>query len=190
MNDMRTLIILILMSVFISQTQAQQLRLSNTENLDFFVGTWKYESDQISETFTLRLRKVRDTVHTTIIEGVAGAYTHWGMGRRGLDCMDQFFSTSTSPSSMPVYATNASRNKSNVNPDKLRLRVTDYGLRAPNGDLKRVYNCELSIVSKDSIEQIRWILKDDLGGLMLEEEAPSPGFSIPADIILTKIADE
>ena len=189
---MKNLIILIATLVFTSQARAQtqQLEPSNAMNLDFFVGTWKYENDQISETFTLRLRKVRDTIHTTIIEGVAGAYTHFRMDRRGANCMDQFFLPSKSPSSMPVYATNDASDKNAVNPDKLRMRVTDYGLHASNGDAKRVYNCELSIVSKDSPQQIRWILKDDLGGLMLTEEVPPPGFTLPTDIILTKVANE
>ena len=189
---MKNLIILIATLVFTSQARAQtqQLEPSNAMNLDFFVGTWKYENDQISETFTLRLRKVCDTSNNVIYEAVAGAYTHFRLDRRGVNCMNEFFSTSKSPVSMPVYATNDASDRNAVNPNKLRMFVTDYGLYAPNGDAKRVYNCELSIVSKDSPQQIRWILKDDLGGLMLTEEVPPPGFTLPTDIILTKVANE
>ena len=185
-----TLIILTLMCGFTSQIQAQQLRLSNTENLDFFVGTWKYTSDQISETFTLRLRKVCDTSNNVIYEAVAGAYTHFRLDRRAYNCMDQFFSTSKRPVSMPVYATNSASEKKYVDPDKLRMYVTDYGLYAPNGEAKRMYKNELLIVSKDTPNQIRWILKDELDGEMLTEEVPPPGFTLPTDIILRKVADE
>ena len=189
---MKNLIILIATLVFTSQARAQtqQLEPSNAMNLDFFVGTWKYENDQISETFTLRLRKVCDTSNNVIYEAVAGAYTHFRLDRRGVNCMNEFFSTSKSPVSMPVYATNDASDRNAVNPNKLRMFVTDYGLRAPNGEAKRMYKNELLIVSKDTPNQIRWILKDELDGEMLTEEVPPPGFTLPTDIILRKVADE
>ncbi len=180
--------ILILMGMLTPQTQAQQTRY--TANLDFFVGTWKYENEQTGETFTLRLRRVCDTTNNVIYEAVAGAYTHRPLDRRGVNCMDQFFSTSKSPVSMPVYATNFASRRKHLDYSKLRMYVTDYGLYAPNGDPKRVRQNELLVVSRDTPNQIRWILNDDLGGETIAEETPPPGFTIPTDIILRKVADE
>ncbi len=91
---------------------------------------------------------------------------------------------------MPVYATNSSRDKNNVNPNKLRMYVTDYGLYAPNGDAKWTPHNELLVVSRDTPNQIRWILNDESNIEIPKEETPPPGFSIPTDIILRKVADE
>ncbi len=157
---------------------------SNAKNLDFFVGTWRYENKQTNETFLLRLRKtsyiVYDTIRDTVIESVVGAYTY--TKKRGVDYMSMFFDTSRKPVSMAVYATNHSNDKNAVNPDKLRMKVSHA--RKEKG-VAHTYNNELSIVSKDTPNQIRWRLNED-DKKVLEDSF----LALPMDIILTKIADE
>ncbi len=156
---------------------------SNARNLDFFVGTWKYENKQTNETFLLRLRKashtVYDTIRDTVIESVVGAYTY--TKKRGVDYMGMFQETSYRPTSMPVYATNHSNDENAVNPDKLRMKVSHGSGSNP----RKTYNNELSIVSRDIPNKIRWKLNEDDKKVLEDSFLP-----LPTDIVLTKIADE
>jgi len=177
---MKTLGILILVGIAAFDMYAQQP--SYTANLDFYVGTWKYENEQTGEVFVLKLRK---TVNRSR-ECVVGAYTYKKNEQIVLDCMDQFSSTQKSPISMPVYATNSSITQNLVNPNKLRMFIIDFGKFCPNGDTKRTSSNELLLVSNAFPNKIRWILKNDRETSTVIEEIPPIEFSIPTDIILTK----
>ena len=100
--------------------------------------------------------------------------------------MEQFSSTQTRHVSMPVFATNSHVNPSLVDPNKLRMSVIDFGKFLPNGKNKNTGSNELLLVSNASPNKIRWILKNDRGGELLEDEVPPDEFSIPTDIILIR----
>ena len=175
---MKDLVILVLTGIFSINLYAQ-----HTENLDFYVGTWKYENQQTGEEFVLKLRKTSYVLHNNVSpECVVGAYTYKKNGQIVTDCMDKF---SLNLNIMPVFATNSSQSSSSVNPNRLYMYVTDYGKFCPNGDTKRTRSNELLLESNASPNKIRWILKNDRGPV-LADEAPPEEFSIPVDIILTK----
>ena len=190
---MRTFLI-IAASFFFVNLQAQ-----HSANLDFFVGTWKYENPQTGEEFILKLRKtsILLTHFTVETDLVVGAYTYKKNGQIVTDCMDKFDSD-IHVFMMPIDATNASINPAWVDPNRLRMVVRDYGKRAPNGDVKTSRNeNELSVVSASHPNQIRWILREDRGQrfyIFLEEGEEEPlcpipplGFSIPTDMVLTRV---
>ena len=180
---MKIVAFLILTGFSIISLQAQ--RPVYTANLDFYAGTWKYENQQTGEEFVLKLRKTSFVDQNVTRECVVGAYTYKKNGLIVVDCMNQFSSTQTSPRNMPVYANNGSLYQDKVNPNELRMFVTDFGKFAPNGDTKRTRINELLLVSNASPNKIRWILKDD-GGAFEANELPPNGFSIPEDMILIK----
>jgi len=180
---MKTLITIILASVCSLSLYAQ-----HTANLDFFVGTWRYENPQTGEEFILKLRKTSHLLTPSdafATEYVVGAYTYKKSGQTIIDCMDKF-DQNLHIHTMPIRATNSVINQSWVNPNRLRMSVFDYGKFAPNGDAKRTGSNELLIVSSITPNQIRWILKNDRGPVLEEEAAPLE-FSIPTDIILTRV---
>ena len=182
---MKTLTTIVLAVFFAINLQAQ-----HTANIDFFVGTWRYENPQTGEEFILKLRKISHLLMPSDpfpTEYVVGAYTFKRNGQIVTDCMDKFDSDVH-----PVRATNSTLRPSTVNPNRLRMSVSDYGKRAPNGSVKTTGdNNELLIVSATEPHQIRWILREDRGVRAIfegEEDGIHPlGFSIPTDIILTRV---
>ena len=170
---MKTFLIIILVSVFSINLQAQ-----HTANLDFYVGTWKYENQQTGEEFVLKLRKTVKYSDYCVV----GAYTYKKNGQIVTDCMDKF---SLNLDKMPVFATNSQIIPDQVDPNKLRMFVSDFGKFCPNGDVKETLSNELLIISNATPNKIRWLLKNDRGPV-LEDEAPPEEFSIPVDIILTR----
>ncbi|MCL2416457.1 MAG: hypothetical protein FWD02_00790 [Bacteroidales bacterium] len=195
---MKTFLIIALVGIGSLSLYAQQPapRTSYSTNLDFFVGTWRYENPQTGEEFTLRLRKTSYHLMPTHIinatDYVVGAYTFKRNGQIVTDCMDKF-NSDRSALAMPVSATNATFSPCRVNPNRLGMRVRDYGKRAPNGSVKTSGDgSELLIVSATEPHQIRWILREERGPIFLfdgegEDGIHPDGFSIPTDIILTRV---
>jgi len=189
---MKTLTTIILAVFFTVNLQAQ-----HTANLDFFVGTWRYENPQTGEEFILKLRKTSHLLRPLDpfpTEYVVGAYTFKRNGQIVTDCMEKFDSD-MHIFRMPVRATNSSRNPDWVDPNSLWMTVRDYGIRAPNGSVKTSGDdTELLIVSATEPHQIRWILREQRGPIFIFEEGEEDGihprgFSIPTDIILTRVQD-
>ena len=199
---MKTFLIIVLTGIWTLNLHAQSSipkRTVYSANLDFFVGTWRYENPQTGEEFILRLRKTSDHGSHTVNarELVVGTYTYKKNGQIITDCMDKFDSD-IHILMMPIRATNSTPNPATLDSNRLRMSVRDYGKRAPNGDVKSSHdNNELLIVSTSSPNQIRWTLREDRGQrfyIFLEEgeeeplsPVPSVGFSIPTDMILTRV---
>jgi len=175
--SMKAVIILFLAGISFS------LQAQHTANLDFYAGTWTYVNTQTGEEFVLKLRKTIE--HRGSRECLVGAYTYKKNGKIVTDCMEQFSKTQ-SVYTMPILASNSSKNPSDVNPNWLWMFVDDYGKFCPNGAVKSTTSNSLEIVSSVSPQKIRWILKNDVGDEYLEDEAPPMEFSIPVDMILTK----
>jgi len=165
---------------------------AHTANLEFFVGTWRYENPQTGEVFILKLRKTSYLLtHATVpTDYVVGAYTFKRNGQIVTDCMDKFDSD-IHIFRMPVRATDFVRDPDLLKPNRLEMSVLDFGKFAPNGDVKRAGFSELLIVSATEPHQIRWILREPRGPVFIfegEEDGIHPlGFSIPTDIILTRV---
>ncbi len=158
-----------------------------TTNLDFFVGTWIYTNEVTNEEFTLKLRK---SVYINPLDKyqdevacLVGAYIYKINGAVVTDTMDEFDSDKYALK-MPVIATNFVRNISKLDSQKLWLTFND---RKYN---KNTLSSSLEIAS-NSPAKIRWTLTEDEG-----EEVYSPGetikpngFSVPVNMILTKVSE-
>jgi len=187
---MKTFLITALIGIWSFNLYAQNTLpqyTSYTANIDFYVGTWRYENPQTGEEFILRLRKTSRIIPlgTNATEYVVGAYTYKKHGQIVTDCMNKF-DQNLPVLDMPVCATNSSTDPSSIDPNKLRMYVSDFGKFAPNGDVKWTGSNELSIVSSTTPNQIHWILRNDRGPV-LEDEMPPFEFSIPTDMILTRV---
>ena len=86
----------------------------------------------------------------------------------------------------PIYASNARETAAAVNPNKLETTVQDYSILSPGSGRPKSGIGTITIVSTSSPKKIRWELTDREGARISGYSAPM-GFSIPTDIILTKI---
>ena len=152
-------------------------------NLDFYVGTWRYTNTSTKEEFTIKLRKSVYTAYNTRKDCVVGAYTYKKNGVVILDNMDKFTNNRSPGNSVPIYASNAKANISDSNPNELYLSVRDYGLVSDGVPKYGIGN--ITINSTGNPKKIRWVLEDPEGVYIKGDWLP--GFTIPTDIILTKI---
>jgi len=83
---------------------------------------------------------------------------------------------------MPIYASPGA--DSEINPTKLILYIKDYG-KMKNGSPKTSEGW-LTLISSSNPKQLRW-QPEEPEGVYVAEQAPIPGFTIPTDIILTKV---
>ena len=175
---MKKLIIILSLIVMSSGIKSQ----GYTANLDSFVGTWKYVNEATNEEFILKLRK---SVYLTRYEiaCLVGTYMYKVNGDVVINTMDEFDSDKYALD-MPVMATNFVLDRSLLNSQKLRIMFDD---RKYN---KYTMSSSLEIVSV-SPAKIHWVLTEDEG-----EEVYSPGetikpngFSVPVNMILTKVSE-
>jgi len=155
-------------------------------NLDFYVGTWKYTNIATNEEFTIKLRKSIYTGFNISYDCVVGTYTYKKNGSVILDNMNEFMIDRSVGLPAPIYASNARETISEPNPNKLRTFVDDYGILWPNSTLPKDGEGTITIVSTVNPKKIRWELKDGEGPRIVGHHPPM-GFSIPTDIILTKV---
>ena len=162
------------MSVFAANAQ------SYTANLEFYVGTWRYTNASTGEEFTIQLRKTsRIHAEDGTIDCLVGAYTYKKNGQIIVDCINQY-NSQIDPLDMPIYATNSTSEASYVKPDRLYMNVIDIGKN------KTTYSNEILIISGTDPKKIRWILRNDEGEYETQDLPPTE-FSIPTDIVLSKI---
>ena len=180
---MKKMIIMLSLILVSSGIQSQ----GYTANLDFFAGTWQYINKATNEEFTLKLRK---SVYINPLDKyqdeeacLVGVYTYKVNGIIVTNTMDEFGSD-IHALKMPVIATNFVRNISKLDSQKLWLTFND---RKYN---KNTLSSSLEIAS-NSPAKIRWTLTEDEG-----EEVYSPGetikpngFSVPVNMILTKVSE-
>lgn len=147
-------------------------------NLDFYVGTWVYSDPSIGEEFTVKLRKTYHYNEHGIKYCLVGAYTYKKDGQIVSDCMVKF-NDQVDALYMPIYASNSVLHQG-VNPNRLYMYLRDFVMR------KKTFSNEIEIISSTDPKQIHWILRND------EEEGeakdlPPYEFSIPTDVVLTKV---
>ena len=97
------------------------------------------------------------------------------------DNSDQLMSN-ISANKMPIYVSLGGYPE--INPTRLCLSARDYG-KMKNGLPKRSEGW-LTLISSSNPKQLRW-QPEEPEGVYVAEQAPIPGFSIPTDIILTKV---
>ena len=168
-----TLLVLILP---ISNINAQQ-----NVNLNPYVGTWKYTNASTKEEFTVVLRETTYRYQNEPLEQcIVGIYIYKKNGQIIYDNSSQFTSN-VSAIKMPIYAGTSVKSGT---PSKLIFYVKDYG-KMKNGSPKTSEGW-LTLISSSNPKQLRW-QPEEPEGVYVAEQAPIPGFSIPTDIILTKV---
>jgi len=81
---------------------------------------------------------------------------------------------------MPIYATNSALQQSDANPNRVYMFVEDVVMR------KKTFSNEIEIISSTDPKKIHWILRNDEGEYETHELPPDE-FSIPTDVVLTKV---
>ena len=169
-----------------SSTYGQNIRQWYTANIDFYVGTWRYTNTSTNEEFTIKLRKTVYTSSSLVRRDcIVGAYTYKKNGAVVLDNMNEFMIDRTEFPG-PIYATNVRETAAAVNPNKLETTVQDYGILTPASGRPKSGRGTITIISTGNPKKIHWELKDTEGARIVGHSAPM-GFSIPTDIVLTKI---
>ena len=175
MKYINRIILLIAVMAVCSLADAQNY----SANLDFYVGTWVYSDPSIGEEFTVKLRKTYRNDKYGINHCLVGAYTYKKDGQIVSDCMVKF-NDQVDALYMPIYATNSVLRQSLVNPNRLYMYLEDFVMR------KTTFSNEIEIISSTNPKQIHWILRNDEGEYETKDLPPDE-FSIPTDVILTKV---
>ena len=150
-------------------------------NYDFYIGTWRYTNTSTNEELTIKLRESTVTLppiyggHT--ITCLAGIYIYKKNGQIIHDTSDQF--SNIPADEMPICVL-----KNTENPGRSTLSVRDYG-KMKDGWPKSGSGL-LILVSSTNPKKIRWMVETP-EGTYTEETAPPIGFSIPTDVIFTKV---
>ena len=182
----RTIYIFTFLLLSMSSTYGQSVKQRYTSNLDFYVGTWRYTNATANEEFTIKLRKTAYTSPFMIKRDcIVGVYTYKKNGAVVLDNINEFM-IDRSEFPGPIYATNARETAAAVNPNKLETTVEDYGILTPASGQPKYGRGSITIISMGTPKKIQWELKDTEGTYIVGYD-PGTGFSIPTDIILTKI---
>ncbi|MCE1154817.1 MAG: hypothetical protein LWW91_01620 [Bacteroidales bacterium] len=145
-------------------------------NLDAYVGEWEYR--EANEVFRIHLKKGKLNISHSSGECLIGDYFYQS---------DGVIFDSYTPNKIPaernsdngveivIYANNANINIENSNPNVLYMLLRDKRFK------KSSYSCKIFLLSEN---QIRWYLVNDEGPV---DEDFIDGFSIPTDVILTKV---
>lgn len=169
------ILITLLSVLFFNLADAQNY----SANLDFYVGTWVYSDPSIGAEFTVKLRKTIRYDSDGIDYCLVGAYTYKIDGQIVSDCMVKF-NDQVDALYMPIYATNSVLRQSLVNPNRLYMYLRDFVMR------KKTFSNEIEIISSTDPKKIHWILRNDEGEFEAHELPPDE-FSIPTDVVLTKV---
>lgn len=149
--------------------------------IDDYVGTWRYENPDSNEVFTIKLKKHTNTISQKEYDCVIGTYSYTKNGVTIEDNMDQFNHLSR-PYFSPIYAISYSNDFFSW----LYLCFTDYAFK------KETHSGRLSLIrARGGQFQLKWILEEEEGSFIYfeDEEIPPyiPGFSVPEDVVLTKV---
>jgi len=180
---MKTKIILSILVIFLSSLilQGQTIfpKKSYTANLENFTGTWEFVS--YNEVFRITLKVGSE--NSDISNGLCllGDYYY---NKNGVE-LDNY-SISSIPSvysdatkkSVIIYASNGKFDPFYVNTQKLYVFFNDKRLKKWTG------SGSIELISPT---QIQWILKDEEGSY--DNEEVISGFSVPTNIVLTKIGN-
>lgn len=178
MNSLNNVLVVLLLSfpIAISSQNYNQTDHVFTANLDAYSGVWEYRSS--NEIFRVILKKGTENTRFVIGECLIGDYYYQKDGVV-LDTYNEnkipLEINDSNQDLIIVGATNAKVKQENVNPNELYMFIFDKRLKKVGS------SCEILLLSPT---QIRWILADGEGVYSVEDIL---GFSIPTDVILTKI---
>jgi len=184
MNRLIYIFTLLLLSS--NTTYGQNVEQWHSTNLDFYVGTWRYTNTTTKEEFTIKLRKSVYTAYDIRRDCVVGAYTYKKNGVVVLDNMNKYMNDRSVGNPVPIYASNARETAAESNPNMLRANIEDYGILWPGSTSFKSGEGVITIVSTGNPKKIHWALKDSEGPRIVGHHPPL-GFTIPTDMILTKI---
>ena len=168
-------------TLFILIFPISNIRAQQSANLTPYTGTWRYTNSATGEEFTIKLRETTYTYQNDPPKQcIIGVYIYKKSGQVIHDNSSEFMSN-ISATIMPIYA--SSSMKSGV-PGRLILSVRDYG-KMKNG-LPKVSDGWLTLISLSNPNQLKW-QPEEREAIYMMGDAPVPGFSVPVDIILTKV---
>ena len=178
MNNLRNTIIITILSfsaMISGQSYLYQAKLYSS-NLDAFTGLWEYKTS--SESFRILLKKGNINTKLSLGECIIGDYYFQSNG-----ILKDTYNETKIPSEVNdlnqdqiiIYANNGRVNEKHVDKFELYMYFSDKQFN------KKAFSCRIKFISPT---QIRWILADDEGPV---DSDFIPGFSIPTDVILTKV---
>ncbi|MCL2098724.1 MAG: hypothetical protein FWH23_08225 [Bacteroidales bacterium] len=183
MKTIYTIACLLLMNAGLAQTTGQEVR--ETQNLDAYVGVWEYAN--ATDTFRIVLRKGIESLPHSYSECLIGGYRYVKQGvligdytQGAIPSQFLFKDFSVEDETITVLASNAHANPERINPNQLYVFFKDRGLG------KTTTQGQILLLSPT---QIRWILEESEGVYLTEEDIPPAGFSVPTDVVMTKISD-
>jgi len=184
---MKKIVLISLFAIVVNCIPAQEQARLFTKNLDAYAGTWEYAT--ATETFRVVLIKGVRSFSNSYAECLIGGYRYVKNGvvvadytQGTIPSVFQESDLSINNSAITVKGTNAALTLAEVNPNVIRIFFKDMGLG------KTTSEGQMQLLSPT---QARWTLKDERGiyALLPGESPPVEGFSVPTDVIMTKIAD-
>ena len=148
-------------------------------NLSPYEGTWRYTNTSTNEEFTIKLRKTIGQFTYGERVCLVGSYIYKKNGVVILDNMDMFNNNSVYPTKMPILGQSRE--------GELILYVNDYGI-ITHGKPKFVDgSLGMLIVELGEAAKLTWKLEEEEGVSIVGVNDVPQGFTIPDDVILTKV---
>lgn len=183
---------LTLLLLIVSATLTAQKRIDYTKNLDAYVGTWVYQSNDTI--FKIVFQKGKEESRTNISDGLFGGYS---LSVRGvlvenyMSPLPSFwdYSISPKPRNLYIWATNSTYNPRIVDPNTLGVMFYDQRKRHFGG--KGLTGGLIQLLSPNKIhwklDEKRGIWNETEGDDSIDEAMLKPiGFSVPSDVIMVK----
>lgn len=150
-----------------------------TVNIDYYVGTWKYENSGTGEEFIMKLKKKHENGTGDYL---VGAYSYKKNGVIVIDCLYHYSQDYANKFHYPIYATNSSYALSNVNPNYLYMFFYDfiYNYKSRCSAL----SIENHIYTGSGPKKMEFFLSTGEG--VYGDNFPPSNFSVPEYLILTK----
>ena len=160
---------------------------SQTSNLNFLIGEWKWTDANGAIEFIIKLRKTQYTLSSYFGGGtkecVVGTYVYKKNGQILIDNSEEQ-NQNDEPIQFPIWID-----------AELGLGVRDYLTINNKGQKKYLSGfSKIEIVSENSPKQIRWIINDNREQLIVTIDSDDgedyffpEGTSLPTNIILTKV---
>lgn len=190
-DKMKTIIFILLLSLMSTALVAQK-KIYYTKNLDAYVGTWVYESNDTI--FKIKFKKGSEEGLDAIFNGLYGGYLLSVKGSVIEDYMSRLpvswnYRTEPKPRNLYIWATNSSYHIEDVTPNFLGVMFYDqrkkhFGGKGLGGGL-------IQLLSPDKIhwklDEKRGIWNETEGDDSIDEAMLKPiGFSVPSDVIMVK----
>ncbi len=177
-------VVLISLLLFIGTFTFAQKKITPTKNLDAYVGTWVYASND--SIFKITLKRGLMGGKDVIINSIMGGYF---LSVKGVPVEDYMEVDTTTPwnfhnetRKFHIIASNAATNLDYVDPNVLGMRFFDQRKKHING--KGIQGGLILLLAPDTI---RWILNEKRGlGIDDTGEFMPIGFSVPEDVLMIK----